>query len=222
MELIVKIRPLILTTTLALASAGAVQADIIDYDNDPSAFIDATGAETLTGALPDFGSASQGTSITLGDATLTADKDIFVGSYYTSERNSIAISGPENLDIAINVGESTSFGFWFMEPIGSTARLDGCNVTSGCIDSTFEIGFYLGGTFMGSTTFNGVNDDWRFYGITPGYVFDEIRFTETIGSAENEFFGEMYVAKVPEPGTLALLGIGLVGAGFARRRKKAE
>ncbi|WP_405237776.1 PEP-CTERM sorting domain-containing protein [Lentisalinibacter orientalis] len=221
MELIVKIRPLILTTALALASAGAVQADIIDYDNDPSDFIDATGAETLTGALPDFGSTSQGTSITLGDATVTADNALFVGSYYTSERNSIAISGPENLEIAINVGESTSFGFWFMEPIESTGRLDGCNWSS-CTDSIFEIGFYLDGSLMGSTTFNGANDDWRFYGITPGYIFDEIRFAETTGSADNEFFGEMYVAKVPEPGTLALLGIGLVGAGFARRRKKAE
>lgn len=219
MELVVNIRPLILTVTLGLACAGTAQADIIGYADD-QAFMDATGAESLTGPLPDFGSANQGTTLTLGDATLTADNSLFVGSYYTSERNSIAISGPENLDIAINVGESTSFGFWFLEPIESTARLDGCNWSS-CVNSVFEIAFYLGGSMVGATTFSPDNDEWLFYGITPGYVFDEIRFTELEGSADNEFFGEMYVAKVPEPGTLALLGIGLLGAGFARSRKRA-
>src|SRR6056297_3047081 len=192
MELIVKIRPLILTTTLALASAGAVQADIIDYNNDPSDFIDATGAETLTGALPDFGSTSQGTSITLGDATLSADDDLFVGSYYTSERNSIAISGPENLDVAINVGGSTSFGFWFFEPNSSTDRRDGCNAT--CIDSQFQITFYLGGSLVSFESFMPANDAWTFYGVTPGVMFDEVRFEELEGGIDNEFFGEMYVA----------------------------
>ena len=34
------------------------------------------------------------------------------------------------------------------------------------------------------------------------------------------FFDGLIVEQVPEPGTLALLGIGLFGMGLARRRKK--
>lgn len=215
------IRPLVLITALALAlaTASVAQADIIEFA-DADAFSDATGAESLTGPLPDFGSTSQGTSITLGDATLTADQALFVGSYFTSARNSIAISGPENLDIAINVGESTAFGFWFLEPNSSEDRIDGCNAT--CIDSQFQITFHLGGSMVSSESFLPANDAWTFYGVTPGVLFDEVRFAELEGGIDNEFFGEMYVARVPEPGTLALLGMGLVGIGLIRRRKKAE
>jgi hypothetical protein len=56
----------------------------------------------------------------------------------------------------------------------------------------------------------------------------DIWLYENTGVASLEFFysdgvggvGRL-VPTVPEPGTLALLGLGLIGAGFARRRKQA-
>ena len=196
------------------ASAGIITA--ANYADD-IAFSAATGATSLTGALPDLGSV--GTSITLGDATLSAGNTIFVGSGWSSllpDGNAIAISGPENLSIDIDVGLSRAFGFYFHEPMASTAALDGCNVTV-CVDSTFLIEFFLDGNLIDGANYNGANDVAEFYGFTLDMSFNSVRFTETVGTNDNEFFGEMYRAQVPEPSSLLLIAAGLVGFALLRR-----
>jgi hypothetical protein len=207
---------------LLLGAQSAAQAGIISalVYTDDAAFSAATGATSLTGPLPDLGDV--GTSVTLGDATLTtpaAENTMFIGTGWSTllpNQRAIAISGTENLTVSLNSGPATAFGFYFHQPIANPGRLDGCNTT--CVDSEFDIAFYFGGLFVDSVGFT-PGDGVSFGGIILDHVFDEVRFVETVGTNDNEFYGEMFVARVPEPGTLALLGAGLAAVGFTRRRR---
>src|SRR6056297_769780 len=157
----------------SVANADIISAQVYADDD---AFAAVTGAESLTGALPDIDGGS-GTSVTLGDATLTADNTIFVGNTYTSDRNAIAISGPENLDISIDVGLATAFGFYFYEPTGNnTGVVDGCNAT--CVNSEFRISFLLDGVLIDDINFfpSAIPDQWFFTGLILDEAFDEVQF----------------------------------------------
>ena len=207
-------------TVFATGLAPQAQAGIISamQYTDASAFSTATGATSLTGPLPNPGNV--GTSVTLGDATLSAGNTIFVGEGWSTllpNDRAVAISGKENLDVAIETGLSTAFGFYFHEPADSTAQLDGCNAT--CVDSTFKIEFRRGGALIDDISFEPTDKAAIFQGIVLDTAFDEVRFTETIGGIDNEFFGEMFVTKVPVPATLSFLVLGLLGVGLLGRRR---
>lgn len=198
-----------------LAEAGIISS--MTYADD-AAFSAATSAVSLTGPLPDLGNV--GSTVTLNDATLSA-AEIFVEqdrwSTLLPNRTAIAVSGPEHLDVAIDTGLASAFGFYFHEPTTDDVEQNGCNAT--CFESTFEISFYFEGALLDSESFNPANDAAIFTGITLDEVFDEVRFEETEGGIDNEFFGEMYVSRVPEPGSLLLLGGGLLGLALTRRRR---
>ena len=209
-----------LITALALGFGVPAHASIIGFTTDAGDFT-AAGAVSLTGLLPD--TAATGTTVTLGDATLSAGDTIFVGGGWSTllpGGNAIAISGPENLQVSINTGLATGFGGYFHEPGSSTGRLDGCNTD--CVDSTFLVQFWLGASLVEAVSFNAPDDQAFFGGLFLDEVFDRVTFTETIGSHDNEFFGEMFAVRVPEPATLWLLGGSLIGIGLMRRRRIAS
>lgn len=104
----------------------------------------------------------------------------------------------------------------------------------GSIDDYNTISFFNGGSLVGSFTGSdlpppalddGNQTSWRsnmfvsflFFG---GETFDSIRLTSTNFAFETDNHTFRAVS-VPEPGTLALLGMGLIGVAAARRRRKA-
>lgn len=93
------------------------------------------------------------------------------------------------------------------------------------IDSVFDLTFFNGAINVGSSSFTSIApfNTSKFIGFISDMSFDKVEVRETDGvkgENSNEYF-QFYTATaaVPEPGTIALFGLGLVGIGFARRKR---
>ena len=79
---------------------------------------------------------------------------------------------------------------WAQGPVGSTLHIS--------LDDGFATDQFFLGAFLGNSHYRGTNDDFKITSLTV----------------------RKGTAQVPEPGTLALLGLGLAGMGMTRRKKK--
>lgn len=222
----------ILAAAVALVPSAAGAA-IITYDSK-SLFLAETGATDATGAYPNPGNIFPA-SVTYGSVTLSIGPNtsqFFVGAAGFSSDwtallpgNDIAIGGPENLNAAF-AAPVYSMGFDFVEPTS-------LNVNATFRDSSFTVSLFQGATLIDTFGFSRPNDVAAFVGVWSDTMFDraEIREVIPVGTtpadwAENEFYGHFYtgpgarqVTSVPEPGTLLLMGGGLVALAGRRRSR---
>lgn len=124
------------------------------------------------------------------------------------------IEGIDGKYVGNNGGEGTNpFSVFFNSPVVSAAMGFATD------PATTYVSAYLNGvfveTFSLATTYN--NSGTAFLGFT-NITFNEIRFK--IDRFESLIDNIQFkTASVPEPGPLALLGLGLAGIGFAKRKK---
>jgi hypothetical protein len=174
------------------------------------------------------------TTTSVAGATVVDFNDGTIGAYTNATGDYAIVSG--------------SVGGLYAEPFGTvppylTVPLESSNGSAtfdlgfaanyfglywGSIDSYNSISFYLGGALVSSFTGSDVvmpADGNQTSTDTNRYVnfhFGAMSFDQVVLASNGYAFesDNHAFAKVPEPSILALLGLGLIGLGFARRRQR--
>lgn len=216
-----------LAAALILVGGSALAATTY---NSLASFQAGTGATSATGPLPAIGMTS---SATLGSVTVQAPSWLTVDWITALSGYEIGVSnGAGNTSVPnsyYNDGIDVNFaspvyaaGFEFYQPTTPGVHLNGCNVPV-CVDSQFQVELKLGSTSVGVFAWTPGKDQVDFWGVASSQAFNRMEIRETVGTDDNEFYGQFYtsaLAPVPEPGTSALMLLGAAGLAGARRLRR--
>lgn len=113
-------------------------------------------------------------------------------------------------------GDGGAFGFtdWTFiskdESSSATGQSGKWSVDAGAYNQVMAIFKSGSGTFLTGYLLQGSDGNWT----SPFEVREKVRDTSHIS-----FYGRKTSSEIPEPGTLGLLSLGLIGFGLARRRR---
>ncbi|WDE03835.1 PEP-CTERM sorting domain-containing protein [Thalassomonas viridans] len=198
--------------------ANAASAALISHDRDDFlgsyALVNPTGGAIGEGLTDTFGLASGHIEV-VGNMVLDPDANIRWGATNWSNQlpdNEIGISysdyGPDDSFVFGFIEQVTEFGF---DMYGSGTE--------------FEVRVFGGNTLLDTYQFSHANG-LGFVGISAATGFDRVEVEELIKSDANQYYGSFVMtnlgnpAPVPEPSSLALLGLTVFGLGARRLKKK--
>jgi hypothetical protein len=202
-----------------LATSFIASLFLLGASNASAVVLTSTNTADFNLTFEDFPVAGSGVaSMTSISGNLTIDSAIGVGNpaastaFYneftaTLSGNEYIIGGDENFDLTFS-SQQNAFAM---------------NYHDFSIASIFTLNFFDGATNVGSTSFTTTSfGTAEFIGFISTAAFDSVQIREDDGANNTNEAFQFYTAEaVPEPGALAIFGLGLIGLGYIRRRKAA-
>lgn len=227
-----KIWKISITAIALMLMGGTANAAVVTY-TDEATFLGAVSDPTLESfeSLPTSTQAERHQDpITTDDFTATIaplDDGIYAWRVTDESRTTAGLDptdGSQYIEIGAGLssgGAAISVTFSFDNPIDSF----GLNVFDfGDLGGAGELSLSidLGDEFLIASSTSGYlgNGNILFFGLTSDVAFSQVVLSKT-STTDGIGIDEVYYTTVPEPGTLVLFAVGLLGLAFVARRRRA-